>query len=122
MSFKKVCVIGAGIMGQGIAAHVANARIPVLLLDIVPPKAEPGEDTKSRAFRDKFARGGLEKAIAAKPALFFSKKDAELVSVGNTEDDLARVSECDLVIEVIIERMDAKQALFGKLEPLLKPG
>src|SRR3954466_6432731 len=104
MFFKKACVIGAGIMGQGIAAHLANARIPVLLLDIVPPKAEPSDDVKSRQFRDKFSRGGLEKAIAAKPALFFTKRDASLVSVGNTEDDLAKVADCDLVIEVVLER------------------
>lgn len=120
--FNKACVIGAGIMGQGIAAHLANARIPVLLLDIVPPKAEPGEDTAGRAFRDKFARGGLEKAIAAKPALFFSRKDAALVEVGNIDDDLKRIAECDLVIEVVLERMDVKQQLFAKVDALRKPG
>ncbi|HEY4223693.1 MAG TPA: 3-hydroxyacyl-CoA dehydrogenase family protein, partial [Myxococcota bacterium] len=122
VQFKKACVIGAGIMGQGIAAHLANARIPVLLLDIVPPAPAPGDDVKSRAFRDKFARGGLDKAITAKPALFYTKRDAALVSVGNLEDDLAKVGECDLVIEVVLERIDVKQALFEKLEKVVKPG
>lgn len=121
-AFNKACVIGAGIMGQGIAAHLANARIPVLLLDIVPPKAEPTDDVKSRAFRDKFARGGLEKAIAAKPALFFSKKDAALVEIGNVDDDLKRIAECDLVIEVVLERLDVKQQLFAKIDAVRKPG
>lgn len=120
--FKKACVIGAGIMGQGIAAHLANARIPVLLLDIVPPKAEPGEDTASKAFRNKFSRGGLDKAVSARPALFFTKKDAELVSVGNLEDDLDKVKECDLIIEVVLERLDVKQQLFAKLDTVMAPG
>ena len=120
--FKKACVIGAGIMGQGIAAHLANARIPVLLLDIVPPKAEAGEDTASKAFRNKFSKGGLDKAVSAKPALFFSKKDVELVSVGNLEDDLDKVKDCDLVIEVVLERMDVKQQLFAKLDKVMSPG
>ena len=120
--FKKACVIGAGVMGQGIAAHLANARIPVLLLDIVPPKAEPGDDTASKAFRNRFSKGGLDKALAAKPALFFSKKDAELISVGNLEDDLDKVKECDLVIEVVLERLDVKQQLFAKIDQVMSPG
>ena len=125
--FKKVCVIGAGVMGQGIAAHVANARIPVLLLDIVPPAMsdedkKAGLDPKSKAFRNKFSQGGLEKALANKPALFFTKRDAALVEVGNLEDDLGRVAECDLVVEVVLERMDVKQQLFERLEKVVKPG
>ncbi len=120
--FKKACVIGAGIMGQGIAAHLANARIPVLLLDIVPPKPGPGDDVKSREFRDRFARGGLEKAVKAKPALFFTKRDASLVSVGNIDDDLGKVADCDLVVEVVLERMDVKQQLFEKLDAVVRPG
>lgn len=125
--FKKVCVIGAGVMGQGIAAHVANARIPVLLLDIVPPTLtdddkKAGVDPKGKAFRNRFSQGGLDKALANKPALFFTKKDAALVEVGNLEDDLGRVAECDLVVEVVLEKMDVKQQLFERLEKVIKPG
>lgn len=125
--FNKVCVIGAGVMGQGIAAHVANARIPVLLLDIVPPTItdedkQAGLEPHSKAFRNKFSKGGLDKALANKPALFFSKKDASLVEVGNLEDDLGRVAECDLVVEVVLEKMDVKQQLFERLEKVVKPG
>ncbi|OGQ21729.1 MAG: hypothetical protein A2138_24805 [Deltaproteobacteria bacterium RBG_16_71_12] len=125
--FKKVCVIGAGVMGQGIAAHMANARIPVLLLDIVPPSLsdddkKAGVDPKSKAFRNRFSQGGLDKALANRPALFFTKKDASLVEVGNLEDDLGRVAECDLVVEVVLERMDVKQQLFERLEKVVKPG
>jgi 3-hydroxyacyl-CoA dehydrogenase len=109
--FKKVGVIGAGVMGSGIAAHLAGAGIDVLLIDIVPP------DGKSP--RNAFAQGGKDKALKAKPAAFFSPRDAERVTVGNVEDDLAAVAKCDLVIEVVKEDLAIKRALFAKLEPLL---
>ena len=126
-SFKKVCVIGAGVMGQGIAAHVANARIPVLLLDIVPPSVsdddkKAGLDVNTKAFRNKFAATGRDLVLKSKPALLFTKRDIDLIDIGNLDDDIAKVSECDLVIEVIVERLDIKQKLFGRLEALIKPG
>jgi len=105
-------------MGSGIAAHLANAGIEVLLLDIVPPKLE-GDDLKVRAKRNAFADGGLKKALKSKPAAFFHKANAHLVETGNTDDDLGRLSGCDLVIEAIIERLDIKQSLFAKLEKIL---
>ncbi len=101
-------------MGSGIAAHCANAGIPVLLLDIVPPKAT---DT-SKAARDAFATGALAKTLKARPAAFMHARNAILVSTGNLEDDLARTADCDLVIEAVIERLDIKQALFAKLETI----
>jgi 3-hydroxyacyl-CoA dehydrogenase len=110
---RKVGVIGAGVMGSGIAAHMANAGIEVVLLDIVPPGLKPGGD------RNAFAAGGLEKAIKAKPAAFFFKDRARLVSVGNVEDHLDRLASCDLVIEAIIEQLEPKRALFEKLEAVL---
>ena len=78
--FEKVCVIGAGVMGSGIAAHLANAGVPVLLLDIVPPKhgdKDPPKD--SRAFRDRFAAGGKKTALKLKPAPLFTKDRADLI-------------------------------------------
>ena len=107
---RKVGVIGAGVMGSGIAAHMANAGLEVVLLDIVPPK---GGD------RNAFASGGLEKAVKAKPAAFFHKDRARLVSIGNVEDDLGKLASCDLVIEAIIEQLEPKRALFEKLEAVL---
>src|SRR4051812_10307509 len=80
---KKVAVLGAGVMGSGIAAHVANAGIPVLLLDIVPP--------------------ALDKVLKQKPAPFFHPRAAELVEIGTFDKDLARISECDWVVEVVKE-------------------
>src|ERR1700761_1292924 len=108
--FKKVAVLGAGVMGSGIAAHLAGAGIQVLLLDIVPP------DGKSA--RNAFSQGGKDKALKAKPAAFFTTRDADLITVGNLEDDLAAAGKCDLVIEVVKEDLAVKKALFARLEPL----
>ena len=115
---RRVAVLGAGVMGSGIAAHVANAGLPVLLLDIVPPKLSD-EQKKSKAARDGFAAGALKQMLKTKPAPFFHAKNAGLVSVGNFDDDLDKVADCDLVIEAIIERLDIKRGLFEKLDGLL---
>src|SRR5579859_7580305 len=84
---RKAAVLGAGVMGAAIAAHLANVGIPSLLLDIVPPDA--GKD------RDKVARTGLEKTLKARPAAFYSKRAANLVTVGNIEDDLEELSDVE---------------------------
>src|SRR6202008_2491177 len=102
---------GAGGMGSGIAAHLAGAGIHVILLDIVPPDA--------KGSRNAFAVGGKEKALKAKPAAFFSPRDADLIAVGNLEDDLDKAGQCDLVIEVVKEDLAVKKAVFARLEPLL---
>jgi len=117
---RRVAVLGAGVMGSGIAAHCANAGLPVLLLDIVPPKLSDA-DKRSKAARDGFAAGALAKLHKAKPAAFFHPRNAQLVSIGNFDDDLERLADCDLVIEAIIERLDIKQALFTKLEKIVRP-
>ena len=109
--FKKVAVLGAGVMGSGIAAHLAGAGIHVLLLDIVPP------DGKSP--KNAFSQGGKDKALKSKPAAFFTPRDADLITIGNFDDDLAAAGQCDLVIEVVKEDLAIKQALFAKLEPLI---
>jgi 3-hydroxyacyl-CoA dehydrogenase len=105
-------------MGSGIAAHFANAGLEVLLLDIVPPGLSEA-DKKDKNKRNGFSAGGLEKALKSRPAAFFHKDNARLVSVGNTEDDLDKLKDYDLVIEAIIEKMEAKQALFEKLEKIV---
>jgi len=115
---RRAAVIGAGVMGSGIAAHLANAGVEVLLMDIVPPNLTDAEK-RDRAARSRFAASGLEKAVKARPAAFFHKDRARLVSIGNTEDDLAKVRGCDLVIEAIIEQIEPKRALFEKLEGLV---
>ncbi len=115
---RRAAVIGAGVMGSGIAAHLANAGIEVLLMDIVPPNLTDAEK-KNRAARNRFAASGLEKAIKSRPAAFFSKDRARLVSVGNVEDDLEKLSNVDLVVEAIIEQVEPKRALFEKLEKIV---
>jgi 3-hydroxyacyl-CoA dehydrogenase len=117
---RHVGVIGSGVMGAGIAAHLANAGVRVTLLDIVPPGLSDTEK-KDKSARDRFAAGGLDKAVKNKPALFFHKSFAKNVTVGNTDDDLDKLKDCDLVIEAIIERLDIKQAMFARLEAILGP-
>ncbi|WP_067735643.1 3-hydroxyacyl-CoA dehydrogenase/enoyl-CoA hydratase family protein [Novosphingobium naphthalenivorans] len=112
-SIKKVCVIGAGTMGAGIAAQVANAGVPVLLLDIVP---------KDGANRNAIAEGAVAKMLKTEPAPFMSKAAAKLVETGNIEDHLGKVAECDWVIEAVIERLDIKQGLYAKLEAVKRDG
>jgi len=110
---KKVAVIGAGVMGAGIAAQVANAGLPVVLLDIVPEGAED---------RSAIAKGAVQKMLKTDPAPFMSKRCAKLVEPGNIEDDLAKLAECDWIIEAVIERPDIKQDLYKKIETVRKAG
>lgn len=118
---RKVGVIGAGVMGSGIAAHVAGAGYPVLLLDIVPPMAPPaGVDPQSRAWRNKFPADAKQKMLKAKPAAYHTTADADLIEVGNLEDDLARLNECDWVVEAVKEDLGVKRALFQKIDALRK--
>ncbi|MET0374735.1 MAG: 3-hydroxyacyl-CoA dehydrogenase NAD-binding domain-containing protein [Rhizorhabdus sp.] len=112
-AIKKVCVIGAGTMGAGIAAQAANAGVPVLLLDIVP---------KDGANRNAIAEGAVAKMLKTDPAPFMSKAAAKLIEPGNIEDDLGKVADCDWIIEAVIERLDIKQSLYAKLEEVREAG
>jgi len=113
-------VIGAGVMGSAIAAHFAGAGIRTHLLDIVPPDLKPEEQSKPKA-RNRFADGGLEKALKAKPAAFFTPEAARLVTTGNLEDHLERLKECDLIVEAVVENLEIKRKLFEKIAPFVKP-
>ncbi len=108
---QRAAVIGAGVMGGAIAAHLSNVGIPVLLMDV------PGDGDD----RDAVARRGLDRALGASPALFYDKRSARLIDIGNVEDDLEQVRDCDIVIEAIIEQLEPKRALFARLAPLLAP-
>jgi 3-hydroxyacyl-CoA dehydrogenase len=112
-------VLGAGVMGSALAAHFAGAGVRVHLLDIVPPNLKDNEKSDPQA-RSRFAIEGLDKALKAKPAAFYDPDAARLVTPGNLDDHLERLRECDLVIEAVVERLDIKKSLFGKIAPFLK--
>jgi 3-hydroxyacyl-CoA dehydrogenase len=111
----KVAVLGAGTMGARIAAHFANAGVPSYLLDIAPLDADG-------AARNKVAAAGLAAAKKSKPAAFFEPELARLVTIGNFEDDLKRLSEVDWIIEAVVENLEIKRALLKKVEAVRKPG
>jgi len=112
---NRVAVLGAGTMGARIAAHFANAGVPSLLLDIVPPDADAPA-------RNKIAAAGLDAAKKSKPAAFMDASLAHFVSVGNFEDDLKRLADVDWIIEAVVENLDLKRALLRKVEAIRKPG
>ncbi len=127
MAIRKTAVLGAGVMGSAIAAHLANAGLPVLLLDIVPREPDERErarglDLSSPQVRNRLARDGIEKALAARPAAFGHRDRAALVTAGNFDDDLPRLADVDWVVEAVVERLDVKNALFSRVAPHLKPG
>jgi len=118
-SIRRAAVIGAGTMGAGIAAQIANAGIPVDLLDIVADDVKTATDV---ATRNKVAQAGLDRAIKAKPAsAFFSKADVRNVTVGNVEDDMGRLAQADLIVEAVFERLDVKEAIYNKIEQVRRP-
>ncbi|MGO8950841.1 MAG: 3-hydroxyacyl-CoA dehydrogenase family protein, partial [Ktedonobacterales bacterium] len=120
INIERAAVIGAGIMGAGIAAHLANVGIPVLLLDVVP---EAARSSTNRAERNQVAAAGLEKALRARPAsAFYTPSMARLVTVGNVVDDLARIGEVDWIVEAVFEQLEIKTDLYARLEPLRRAG
>ncbi len=112
-AISRVGVVGAGVMGAAIAAHVANAGIPVLLLDL-PPRDGGG--------RNALAEGAVARMLKTDPAPFMEPGAARLVATGNTEDDLPRLADCDWIIEAVVERLDAKQALYRRIDAIRRPG
>ncbi|PIC82926.1 3-hydroxyacyl-CoA dehydrogenase/enoyl-CoA hydratase family protein [Sporosarcina sp. P1] len=124
---RKAAVLGSGVMGSGIAAHLANIGIPVLLLDIVPPKLGADDEAKGLTydhpqFRNKFAATALEKLQKQKPAPLTTKKSLSLLTPGNFEDHLDQLKDVDWIIEVVVENLDIKKSLYEKIENVRKPG
>jgi 3-hydroxyacyl-CoA dehydrogenase len=127
MRVKRATVIGAGVMGSAIAAHLANAGVPTSLLDVVP--AELTDEDRRRGLtpthpdvRNRLASTGRERALRASPPAFMVPELASLVTPGNVDDDLHRVQESDWVIEAIVEDLAAKRALFEQVERHWRPG
>lgn len=124
---RKAAVLGSGVMGSGIAAHLANIGIPTLLLDIVPRELSEDEKKKGLTINDKqvrnrFSQSAITKLLKQKPAPLTSKKHLALIEAGNFEDDLQRLSEVDWVIEVVVENLAVKKDVFTNVDQFRKPG
>jgi 3-hydroxyacyl-CoA dehydrogenase len=124
--FHQAVVIGSGTMGAAVAAHLANAGVPVTLLDIVPNKLLPEEEQKGLTLQDKAVRNrivqqGLDRAVKSRPASFFTSETPALVSIGNLEDDLEVIKSADWVIEAIIENLKIKQDLMIRIDAIRPP-
>jgi 3-hydroxyacyl-CoA dehydrogenase len=111
MKIDTAAVLGAGVMGAGIAAHLANAGVPVVLLDIVPEGADD---------RNALAEGAIAKMLKADPAPFMTKRAARLITAGNLEDDLDKLASVDWIVEVIVEDLALKRELYKRIEAVRK--
>ncbi|MCF6138585.1 3-hydroxyacyl-CoA dehydrogenase/enoyl-CoA hydratase family protein [Pseudalkalibacillus berkeleyi] len=124
---RKVAVLGSGVMGSGIAAHLANVGIPSVLLDIVPRELSDQEKAKGLTLEDQVVRNRLadtakQKLLKQKPAPLSSKDHLEMIETGNLEDDLEKLGEVDWIIEVVVENLDIKKKVFAQVEQYRKPG
>ncbi len=124
---KKVAILGSGVMGSRIACHFANIGTEVLLLDIVPKEPNDTEKAKklsleSKLVRNRIANDALQFALKSNPSPIYKKQFASRISVGNFEDDMPKISECDWIIEVVIENLDIKKKVFESVEKFRKPG
>lgn len=115
MNIGKAAVLGAGTMGAGIAAHLSNAGIQTLLLDIAP-------QDESATDKNQIVKSLFEAAKKLKPAPFMLADNAKLITIGNFTDDLAKIKDCDFVIEAVVENLDIKHKLFAEVEKYRKPG
>ncbi len=118
---RKVAVLGSGVMGSRIACHFANIGCEVLLLDIVPKELSEEETKKGLTLNDpkvrnRIVNSSLQSALQANPSPIYKKSFANLITTGNFEDDMSKISDCDWVIEVVVERLDIKKIVFDQVE------
>src|SRR6185369_11499152 len=123
---NRVVVIGSGTMGGGIAAHVANAGLPVYLLDIAPTELTPQEENRGltldhAAVRNRVVSASLDRLKKSKPPSFFTPETADLVTIGNLNDKFEWVTEGDWIVEAIVENLQAKRELVARIEQVRKP-
>ncbi|WP_217588684.1 3-hydroxyacyl-CoA dehydrogenase/enoyl-CoA hydratase family protein [Lentibacillus saliphilus] len=126
-TIKRAAVLGSGVMGSGIAAHLANVGISTLLLDIVPREVTAGEEKKGltledKAVRNRMAAQGKQALTKQKPSPITSKASLDLIQVGNMEDDMDKLNEVDWIIEVVVENLDIKKKVLAKVDQYRKPG
>ncbi|WP_042142922.1 3-hydroxyacyl-CoA dehydrogenase/enoyl-CoA hydratase family protein [Paucisalibacillus sp. EB02] len=126
-TIKRAAVLGSGVMGSGIAAHLANIGIPTLMLDIVPRALTEEEEKKGLTFEDKAVRnriasGSKESLLKQKPSPIVTIESLDLIEVGNMDDDMERLADVDWIIEVVVERLDIKKNVFEKVDQFRKEG
>ena len=124
---RKVAILGSGVMGSRIACHFANIGCEVLLLDIVPRELSETDKKKgltieSKQFRNSIVNSALKTTLKSNPSAIYRKNFATRITTGNFDDDLSKISDCDWVMEVVIERLDIKQQVFTNVEKHRKPG
>jgi 3-hydroxyacyl-CoA dehydrogenase len=124
---KKVAILGSGVMGSRIACHFANIGVEVLLLDIVPRELNDSEkaaglSTQSPKVRNRIVNEALAFALKSNPSPIYRKAFASRITTGNFEDDMSKISDCDWVMEVVVERLDIKKIVFEQVEKFRKPG
>lgn len=124
---RKVAILGSGVMGSRIACHFANIGCEVLLLDIVPRELSETDQKKgltleSKVVRNSIVDGALKATLKSNPSAIYRKSFASRITTGNFDDDLSKISDCDWVMEVVIERLDIKQQVFTNVEKYRKPG
>jgi 3-hydroxyacyl-CoA dehydrogenase len=118
---NRVAVLGSGIMGAGIAAHLANCGIPSLMLDIVTPNLS-GEEAKNPKRRNALVEKSKVALLKSKPAQLYKKSNVHMIETGNFEDDMARIADCDWIIEVVVERLDIKRQVYAQVAQHRRPG
>jgi 3-hydroxyacyl-CoA dehydrogenase len=124
---KKVAVLGSGVMGSRIACHFAGIGLQVLLLDIAPKELTETEKAKNAsldqpAVKNRIVNDALTAAIKSNPSPVFTKEVVKRIKTGNFTDNMKDIATCDWVIEVVVERLDIKQAVFTEVEKYRKPG
>lgn len=124
---KRAAVLGSGVMGSGIAAHLANLGIPTLMLDVVPNELTPDEEAKgltleSKAVRNRIVNQNKQALTKQKPSPITSKSSLDLIETGNMTDDMERLKEADWIIEVVVENLDIKKQVFSQVEKYRKAG
>lgn len=124
---KRAAVLGSGVMGSGIAAHLANIGIPTIMLDIVPRELTEAEKSKGLTLEDKVVRNRManqskQALLKQKPSPITSKKSMDLIVTGNMEDDMEKLADVDWIIEVVVERLDIKKQVFAEVDKHRKPG
>src|SRR5690625_1651563 len=124
---KRAAVLGSGVMGSGIAAHLANIGIPTLMLDIVPRELTEKEKAQGKTLEDKSVRNRIvanskQALLKQKPSPITSKKSLDLIEIGNMEDDLEKLADVDWIIEVVIEKLEIKKQVYANIEKYRKEG